>query len=135
MKSFSFKTFARICLLPYIGGTVIHLLRIIYRFPIEEIPFEVDWFILIIGGYAGLGLIIFAGKIPFKNAWDKIAYGLLVFHLDGSVIVHAYILFKGDHNALAIFPYWYSFAAVVYFLALGIYVLNINKRLYGRIIN
>ena len=75
MSSFYYKTFARVCLLPYIGGTIIQILRIIYDFPIEEIPSEIDWFIVVIGGYGGLGLIIFANKILFKNVWDKIAYG------------------------------------------------------------
>ena len=118
------------CLLPYIGGTIIHILRLIYDFPITEIPVAVDWVVVTVGGYAGLGLIVFANKIPFNNIWDKIAYGLLIFHLDGSVILHAYILYVGNHNALGIFPYWYSFVAVGYFLALGLYVLNLNERLY-----
>ena len=132
MSSFYYKTFARVCLLPYIGGTIIHILRIIYDFPIEKIPLEIDWFIVVIGGYGGLGLIIFANKILFKNVWDKIAYGLLIFHLDGSVILHAYILFVGNHNILNIFPYWYSFIAIGYFLALGLYVINLNKKLYRK---
>ena len=133
MKSFYYKTFARVCLLPYIGGTILHILRLIYDFPIAELPFEVDWVIVLIGGYGGLGLIIFANKVPFKNTWDKIVYGLLIFHLDGSVIVHTYILYIGNHDSLSIFPYWYSIIAVAYFAALGFYVINLNKRLYGRI--
>jgi hypothetical protein len=132
MKSFYFRSFARVCLLPYIGGTIIHILRLIYDFPITEMPVEVDWVIVTVGGYAGLGLIIFANHIPFNNVWDKIAYGLLIVHLDGSVIVHAYILYIGNHNVFGIFPYWYSFVAVGYFLALGLYVLNLNKRLARR---
>ena len=132
MSSLYYKTFARVCLLPYIGGTILHILRIIYDFPIEEIPLEIDWFIVVLGGYGGLGLIIFADKILFKNVWDKIAYGLLIFHLDGSVILHAYILFTGNHNILNIFPYWYSFIAIGYLLALGFYVFTLNKRLYRK---
>ena len=130
MRAFYYKTFARVCLLPYIGGTVIHLLRLIFGFPIEEIPFEVDWVVVLIGGYAGLGLLIFASDIPFKSVWDKVAYGLLVFHLDGSVILHTYMLIAGDHHALRVFPYWYSFVALGYFIALGVYVLKLNQRLY-----
>jgi len=130
MNSFYYKTFARLAMIPYIGGTVIHILRLIFNFSYEEIPFEVDWLIIIIGGYAGLGLIIYAKRIPFKNIWDKIIYGLLIFHLDGSVILHTYILVTGSHDILKIFPYWYSFIAIGYFLGLGLYVFNLNKRLY-----
>ena len=132
MNSFYYKTFARLAMLPYVGGTVIHILRLIYDFSIEEIPFEADWLIVIIGGYSGLGLIIYANKIPFKNLLDKIIYGLLIFHLDGSVILHAYMLLTGSHDILSIFPYWYSFFAVGYFLGLGYYVLTLNKRLYRK---
>lgn len=132
MNSFYYKSFARLAMLPYIGGTVIHILRLIYNFSLEEIPFEADWLIVVVGGYAGLGLIIYANRIPFKNIWDKIIYGLLIFHLDGSVILHAYILFTGSHDVLNIFPYWYSFIAVGYFLGLGYYVFTLNKRLYRK---
>jgi hypothetical protein len=95
-------------------------------------PVEVDCVVVTVGGYAGLGLIIFARQIPFNSVWDKIAYGLLIVHLDGSVIVHAYILYSGNHSVLGVFPYWYSFVAIGYFLALGLYVLNLNKRLARR---
>ncbi len=130
--SFYFKTFARLALVPYIGGTVIHILRLIYNFSIDEMPFEVDWLIVIIGGYAGLGLIVYAVRIPFHGLLDKIIYGLLIFHLDGSVILHAYILWAGSHEVLNVFSYGYSFFAVAYFVGLGYYVLRLNKRLYGK---
>ncbi|SRR5258706_1488531 len=129
MNYFYYKTFARVCLLPYAGGTIIHLLRLIYNFPYEELPWVVDWVIVLIGGYAGLGLILYINKIPFKNKWDKIFYGLLIFHLDGSVLLHAYVLISGNHHLLDIFPYWYSFIAVFYFAAFGYYVIRLNIRL------
>lgn len=128
MTSFYYSTFARVCLLPYIGGTIFHILRLIYKIPIEAIPCEMDWFIVVVGGYGGLGLLIFINRINFKNTWDKIVYGLLIFHLDGSVIAHAYMLFEGNHNLLSIFPLWYSLIAIGYFLTLGLYVYSLNKR-------
>ena len=130
--SFYFKTFARLALVPYIGGTVIHILRLIYNFSIDEMPFEADWLVVIVGGYAGLGLIVYANRIPFHGLLDKTIYGLLIFHLDGSVILHAYILWVGNHEVLNVFSYEYSFFAVAYFVGLGYYVLRLNKRLYGK---
>ena len=132
MSSFYFKSFARLALLPYIGGTVIHILRLIYDFPIEEMPFEADWVVVVIGGYAGIGLIVYAKRIPFQNLFDKIIYGLLIFHLDGSVVLHVYILWAGSHEVLNVFSYGYSFFAVAYFVGLGYYVLRLQKRLYKR---
>ena len=130
--SFYYKTFARLALLPYIGGTVIHIVRLIYNFPLDELPWQADWLVVLVGGYAGLGLIIYANRIPFKNLLDKMIYGLLIFHLDGSVILHTYVLWVGSHDVLNVFPYWYSFIAVGYFLGLGYYVLILNRRLYPK---
>lgn len=130
MLTFYYKTFARVCLLPYIGGTILHTLRLIYNFRIENLPSEIDWFIVIIGSYSVLGLFVFSKQIPFTSIWDKIGYGLLIFHLGGSVILHAYILLIGNHEILNIFPYWYSFIAVGYFIAFGLYVFKLNKKLY-----
>jgi hypothetical protein len=118
--------------MPYIGGTIFHILRLIYDFKLDNIPSEIDWFIVTVGAYGGLGLLVFVNKVPFKGIWDKIGYGLLIFHLDGSIILHAYILIAGNHDILNIFPYWYSYIAVVYFFALGLYVLYLNKRLYSK---
>ncbi len=132
LKALYYKTFARVALLPYVGGTIIHILRLIYDFPIEQMPTEVSWLIVVIGGYAGVGLIVFANRVPFENLWDKVGYGLLIFHLDGSVVFHAYMLFAGSHDALRVFPYWYSFLAVGYFIGLGLYVRRLNNRLYPR---
>ncbi len=130
VDSFYYNTFARLALLPYVGGTIVHIFRLIYDFPIEQMPTAVDWLIVVIGGYAGVGLIVFASRVPFENVWDKVGYGLLIFHLDGSVVFHAYMLFTGSHDALRVFPYWYSFLAVGYFVALGLYVRRLNRRLY-----
>jgi len=130
MNSLYYRSFARLALIPYVGGTILHILRLIYDFPWEYIPLEADWLVVIIGGYACVGLIVYANKIPFVNLWDKIFYGLLIFHLDGSVILHAYILYVGNHDVLSIFSYTYSYFAVGYFLGLGYYVLTLNQRLY-----
>ena len=132
MNSFYFKTFARVCLLPYIGGTISQILRLIYNVNNDLMPKEVSWIVIVLGLYGAPGLIIFVNKISFKNIWDKIAYGLLTIQLVGAVLVHSYILIKGSASVLHVFPhrYWYSFIAVGYFLAMGLYVLCLNKRLY-----
>jgi len=132
MNSFYFKTYARACLFPYIGGTISQILRLIYDVNNDLMPKEVSWIVIVLGLYVTPGLIIFVNKISFKNIWDKMAYGLLTFQLVGAVLVHSYILLKGSSIVLHAFPhrYWYSFIAVVYFLTMGLYVLCLNKRLY-----
>ena len=134
MNSIYFKTFARVCLLPYIGGAISQILRLIYNVNNDLMPKQVSWIVIAIGLYVVPGLIIFANKISFKNNWDKFAYGLVTFQLTGGVIVHSYILFTKNTSVLHAFPhrYWYSFIAVGYFLTMGIYVYSLNKRLYQK---
>ncbi len=40
------------------------------------------------------------------------------------------MLFAESQDALRVFPYWYSFLAVAYFIGLGLYVRRLNGRLY-----
>ena len=134
MVSFYFKTFARVCLLPYIVGAVSQILRLIYDINNDLMPKQVSWSVIAIGLYVIPGLVIFANKISFKNNWDKFAYGLIIFQLAGGVIIHSYLLLTENTSVLHVFPhrYWYSFIAVGYFTTMGLYVLYLNKRLHGK---
>ena len=109
---------------------MIHVSRLIFDFPITSMPYQVDWVVVLLGAYAGMGFLVFVNTISFKSKWDRIIYALLVFHLLGSVLLHVYILIANDHGILSIFPYWYSYIAAAYFAVLGYYVLKLNKRFY-----
>ena len=125
-----YRTFARVALPLYFGGTMIHVSRLIFDFPITSMPYQVDWVVVLLGAYAGMGFLVFVKTISFKSIWDRLAYALLIFHLLGSVALHMYILIANDRAIIGIFPYWYSYIAVAYFAALGYYVLGLNKRFY-----
>ena len=56
MNSFYFKTFARVCLLPYIGGTISQILRLIYNVNNDLMPKEVSWIVIVLGLYGAPGL-------------------------------------------------------------------------------
>lgn len=130
MRKLYYRTFAKVALPVYLGGTLIHISRLIFDFPITKMPVQVDWFVVLFAGYAGMGFLVFVKEIFFKSKWDRLAYALLVFHLLGSVLFHMYILIANDRTIIGIFPYWYSYIAVAYFAALGYYVLGLNKRFY-----
>lgn len=123
------STFARVALAPYIGGTVFHVLRLVLGFPIEEMPCELDWVVLVLGGYACAGFIRFAREVRFAGPGDKLLYGLVILHLGGSVVMHAYSLIARNHDWARVFPRWYSGLAIVYFVILGLYCLRLSRRL------
>ncbi len=126
---FYFRTFAKVALLPYIGGTVVHTLRLIYKFPIVEMPFWIHWAIVLLGGYASLGFVFHVSKIKFHGIIDKVLYGLVIFHLGGSVIMHAYSLVVQNNNWMGVFSLEYSYFALLYFVGLGLYCKYLSKRI------
>ena len=129
MKEFYFKTFLKVALIPYVGGAVLHVLRLIYDFPLSYIPYEVDYLVTFLAGYSGVGLIVFAKRIPFINMLDKILYGFVVFHLTGSAILHGYTIIVQNHDFFKIFSYNYSYFAVLYFVIFGVYCFLLRRRL------
>ncbi len=129
LSDFHFRTFARLAVVPYAGGTVAHTLRLIYKFPLTEAPFWIHWIIVIIGGYVCTGFIFYIKRIPLKGTIDKLFYGLVIFHLGGSVIMHAYSLLMQNNDWMAVFPLNYSYFALIYFIALGLYCKSLNHRI------
>ena len=127
--TFYFETFAKVAVIPYIGGTVAHTLRLIYKFPIEETPFWIHWVIVLVAGYASLGFVLHVSKIKFRGVVDKVLYGVVIFHLGGSVIMHAYSLVVQNNNWMGVFPLEYSYFAFLYFVGLGLYCKWLSKRI------
>ena len=109
------RTCGRAVAIVYTGGTVAHLLRLVLRFGLEYMPFWVDWVLIVVGTYGGLGLLIFARRVAWRGAWEKVVHGLIVVHLFMSILVHGRALLVGNHEFFTAFPYEYSYFAVVYF--------------------
>jgi hypothetical protein len=78
-------------------------------------PFWVDWALIVLGTYGGVGLIVFARQIAWRGVWEKAAHALIVTHLLVSVGVHARTVAIGSHEFFTKFPYEYSYFAVAYF--------------------
>jgi len=99
----------------YAAGALVHVYRLGFGLSLLDMPWQVDWTILIAGSVAGLGLVRFHREIAYRGAWEHIVHWLMVVHLLGSVGVHAYLIAAGTHAPLAAFPLWYSGLAVGYF--------------------
>jgi len=128
-KTFYYRTFAKVAIVPYVGGTIAHILRLIYKFPIEEAPFWIHWIVVLFGGYASIGFIFHVKKIKFKGIIDKLLYGLVIFHLGGSVIMHTYSLVVQNNNWMGVFSLEFSYFAIFYFVLLGLYCKSLSKRI------
>ena len=99
----------------YTGGTVAQGLKLVFDFGWGYMPFWVDWALIVLGTYGGLGLLVFANQIAWRGAWEKVVHWLIVAHLFASVGVHAWVVLIRSHEFFTIFPYEYSYFAVAYF--------------------
>ncbi len=105
----------RIVALIYTGGTVAHIFRLVVRFGWRDMPFFVDWALVVLGPIGVLGLVALADEISYRGWWERVTHWLIVIHLSISVVVHVWILAVRSHEVLKVFPYGYSYLAVAYF--------------------
>ena len=108
-------SFRRALALIYTAGTVAHLLRLIYRFELSQMPFFPDWILVIVGPYVALGMILFAGEVRYRGRWEVWTHWLITAHLLVSIGLHLWILVTHSHGVLSVFGYSYSYFAALYF--------------------
>ena len=107
--------FPKIVAMIYTAGTVVHILRLIFRFELTKMPYEIDWVPVILGPIGVIGLIVFAKHVRYRGRWEHITHWLIIIHLFISVVLHAWILAVRSHQSLSIFAYSYSYFAAGYF--------------------
>ena len=127
LEPFYYRTFAKVAVIPYVGGTVAHTLRLIYKFPIIEMPSWIHWVIVLVGGYVVTGFVLFAHKIEFRSIIDKVLYGLVICHLGASVVLHLYSIIMRSNDWLGVFPMEFSYFALLYFIGFGLFLLLYDR--------
>ena len=122
-------TFTKVAVLTYCMGACVHLTVLVTGQPGNQMPDIAHWLVTLLAGYAGIGFIVNIKKTPFKGLGDKVIYGLVLFHLMSSALVHAYSIIWHTNDWLSAFSYSYSYFALVYFVLFGYYSLRLDKRL------
>jgi hypothetical protein len=105
----------KIVALIYTGGTVAHLFRLAVGFTWRDMPFLVDWILVILGPIGVVGLVWLKDEVLYRGWWERSTHWLIVVHLSVSVVVHIWILAARSHEVLRVFPYSYSYLALAYF--------------------
>ena len=100
----------------YSGGSIAQLLKLIYNFPWQEMPFIIDWLIVILGTIGVTTLTLETRNIDYRGWWEKPVHFLIVAHLGVSVVLHIWTIYVSNHNLYAAFPLEYSYFAVAYFV-------------------
>lgn len=100
----------------YTGGSIAQLLKLIYKFPWQEMPFLIDWAIVILGTVGVYTLVVNTRLIDYRSWWEKPVHFLIIIHLGASVVLHAWTINVQNHDLYAAFPLAYSYFALAYFL-------------------
>ena len=129
LKTYYAKSFARVATLIYCMGIIMLILSLIGILPITEMPNFVHYVIILFAGYGGIGFIVYSRKVKFKNIPDKIVFGLIIFHLNISAILHIYSIIANSNEWIGAFPEWYPYLAIVYFASFAYYSFRLNFRL------
>jgi len=111
LAHFGFRVVAVI----YTGGTVAQVLRLVFQYTWHDMPFFIDWLLVLLGLIGVLALIVCADRIDYRGRWERVVHWLIVIHLGSSVLVHIWILAVHSHRVLAVFPIGYSYPAAAYF--------------------
>ena len=99
----------------YSGGTLAHVLRLAFDFPMQAMPFLIDWIIAVVGTFGAIGLTLASRYIAYRGSWEKGVHALIVLHLVASALMHGWAILTASHEMFAVFRVEYSYFAVVYF--------------------
>jgi len=100
----------------YTGGSAAQLLKLIYDFPWQEMPFVIDWIIVVLGTIGASTLAIQTRRIDYRGWWEKPVHFLIIVHLGISVVLHLWTIHIQSHDLYAAFPRGYSYFALAYFV-------------------
>lgn len=100
----------------YSGGSVAQLLKLVFDFPWQDMPFVIDWLIVVMGTIGAASLLVATPKIDYRGWWEKPVHFLIIVHLAVSVVLHAWTIYVQSHEFYAVFPLQYSYFALAYFV-------------------
>ena len=100
----------------YTGGSFAQLLRLIYDFPLQDLPYFVDWMIVILGTIGATTLTVQTRSIVYRGWWEKPTHLLIIAHLSISIALHLWAIYTHSHDVFLVFPLEYSYFAMIYFV-------------------
>ena len=124
--NFPNRTFGKVVAVLYIFGVTLHVSRIITGFEPSSISRVFDVIILIGALYGGISYLKFWKDIYFSRTVTRVLYGIITFHLLGSVVIHAFILSIPNNKILDVFPVWYSYIMIAVMTLFAYYSWNVK---------
>ncbi len=109
------SSFSHVVAAIYTAGAVFHVVRVVIRLDLQDMPYFPDVMIVVLGSWAVVGMLLFAREIEYRGRWEHVVHWLIVAHLGLSVLLHAWILIVRSHAAVAVFSISYSYFGALYF--------------------
>ena len=115
----------------YTGGSVAQLLKLIYDFPWQKMPYVIDWIIVILGSVGATTLATQTQNLDYRGWWEKPVHLLIIGHLGISVALHLWAIYIHSHAVFTAFPLEYSYFALAYFLFFAWRSWTIRPAIHG----
>ena len=100
----------------YTGGSIGQMLRVITNFQLQNLPYIIDWAILILGSIGTVTLVSITTRIAYRGRWEKPVHFMIIIHLVLSIALHAWAILVHSHDVFGVFPVEYSYFALLYFV-------------------
>lgn len=120
LKALYKGTFLKVGALVYLGGVIIHVLRLtVAGVPITQMPDFAHAILVIFPSYTVFGSFLYWRQIILDGILRKTIFALAIGLLLITAVMHAYSIIAQTSAWLGIFPMWYSVLAAVVYGAFG----------------
>ncbi|MCH8348578.1 MAG: isoprenylcysteine carboxylmethyltransferase family protein [Proteobacteria bacterium] len=126
LKALYKGTFLKVGAFVYLGGVIIHVLRLTVEVPVTQMPVSAHAILVVLPAYVVFGSIIYWRQIDLTGLFQKVTFALATGLLLITAVMHAYSIIAQTSAWLGIFPIWYSVLAAVVYGGFG-YFLKTRK--------
>lgn len=81
--------------------------------PISETPIAVHALLVVLPGYAVVGLIVYSRELNLAGVLRNVILVLIIGLFLITIVMHVYSMVASDNDWYGIFPMWYSVLAVI----------------------
>jgi len=110
------RLFPRVGAAIYLTGIVSFVATSILELPVTEMPDVLHAVILLAAAIAGFGFLLHFRRILARGPLETVLYALVTCHLLLSAVLHAWSLAAGSNEWIGLFPPWYPYLAMAYFV-------------------
>ena len=119
------ETFLKVGSFVLMAGVIVHVIRLSVGMPMSETPTAVHTLLVVLPGYAVVGLIVYSRQLDLAGILRKVIFALIIGLFLITVVMHVYSMVASDNEWYDTFPMWYSVLAVIVY---GVFAYFLKTR-------